>query len=188
MLHPGRPLTPTVEAAFSTASPARTRTPAESTSPPTTDARRTAVRRAAPGVCTHGNRDRRKPGARREQLVVVTVRRVQISNQAWRVAPCWIDERVQPIRVHGAEHRRTKPFAEAVTCRTPRILLRRERLRLGRCQPNLYRRVEPVRSDQLGDRLDRNRRIVARREVPLEVEPERIASARRAAQRVELGD
>src|SRR6185503_9591744 len=51
--------------------------------------------RIAAGIA-HRDRDRGKPGARREELAVVAARRVEIADEPRRIAPGGIREGVQP--------------------------------------------------------------------------------------------
>ncbi len=63
---------------------------------------------------THRYRDGGKPGARRKELVVVAVWRVQVAGQTRHVAPRRIDQRIEPVTCHDLEHPRPKRDTKSV--------------------------------------------------------------------------
>src|SRR5690242_16220830 len=66
--------------------------------PRTTEDRHARGKRAT-GVA-HRDVDRRPPRRRRKDLTIVAVRRVHVANETGRIAPRWVDERVEPVGVH----------------------------------------------------------------------------------------
>src|SRR5437660_1511951 len=90
----------------------------------------------------HRNRDCRESGARREELVVVAGRRIQIPDEPRRVAPCGIDQRLEAPLIQEVVHRGSQFFAEffaaPATCRFAGDVVRR----LSRFEPHLNRRME----------------------------------------------
>ena len=92
----------------------------------------------------HRHGDRREAGGRREELAVVAVRRVQVADQAGRVAPGRIDHRIQLTLIHRFDHRGADLRAVGG------LGLARGRVRavagslLGLLEAQLDRRVEPA--------------------------------------------
>src|SRR5205809_1057236 len=73
----------------------------------------------------HRDGDGGKPGARREQLIVVAARRVEIADEPRRVAPGRIDQGVELHRVHQQDDRGAKLLAEFIAGLTAGRLSRR---------------------------------------------------------------
>src|SRR5579872_5906195 len=76
--------------------------------------------RAPGGAHRHG--DRGKAGARREQLVVVAARRVEIADETRRVAPRRVDERVELRVVHQCVDRGAELLAKQLAPLAARAL------------------------------------------------------------------
>ena len=120
----------------------------------------TAKDRQARGECaaareTHRDRDRGKPGRRRIDLAVVARQiRSHIADDRRRIAPRWIDERVELQRRHRRQHRIAKLLAIVTTGLATGTVVAGVVGRLRALEPAPNRRVKVAALDDLVQRLD----------------------------------
>src|SRR4051812_31752209 len=116
---------------------------------------RQSRRKSLSSRVTHGDVDRWKAGRRREDLTVVSVRRIQIADQPWRVAPRRVDERVQLLRVHRRQHCGTK-LLEILRFRFARAAVGSVVVGvfLSPFETELYRGMKAARTNDLLDRMN----------------------------------
>ena len=107
----------------------------------------------------HRHGDRREAGARREQLAVVAAGRIQVADQARRVAPGRVDERVELQRRPSASGPPAAVSRGTLRAPCTRPLARHIVGRLSAFEPRLDRRVKTARLDDLLERV--HRRLVA---------------------------
>ena len=134
----------------------------------------------------HGNRG--EAGARREHLVVVASRRIQIANQPRRIAPRRVDQGIELPLVQQLQHARAQLLAEIFAAPAARRLARHVGGRLRALEALLDRRMKSPGLDDVVERVQR--RLVAEAgEIVVQIVFELItAAALRPPHRVEVFD